>query len=86
MRYHVRNARGEELVVPSLRDLHDLYTHGFLADDDLVRSDRATVWVRAGAMPALHGVRELKADPRKMALLLAAAIAIATGIGILLAL
>jgi hypothetical protein len=86
MRYHVRNARGEELVVPSLRDLHDLYTHGFLADDDLVRPDRATVWVRAGAMPALHGVRELKADPRKMALLLAAAIAIATGIGILLAL
>ena len=86
MRYHVRNTRGEELVVPTLRDLHDLYTHGFVADDDLVRSERATVWVRAGAMPALHGVRELKADPRKMALLLAAAIAVAAGIGILLAL
>ena len=86
MRYRVRNARGEELVVPTLRDLHDLYNHGFLADDDLVRSDRAKVWVRAGSMPALHGVRELKADPRKMALLLAAAIAVATGIGILLAL
>jgi hypothetical protein len=85
MRYHVRNASGEELVVPSLRDLHDLYVHGFLADDDLVRADTAARWVRAGAMPALHGVRELKADPRKMAMLLAAAIAIATGIGILLA-
>ncbi len=86
MRYHVRNASGDELVVPSLRDLHRLYSDGFLGDDDLVRSDRATVWVRAGAMPALHGVREAKADPRKMAILLAAAIAVATGIGILLAL
>ena len=86
MRYHVRNASGDELVVPSLRDLHRLYSDGFLGDDDLVRSDRATVWVRAGAMPALHGVREAKADPRKMAMLLAAAIAVATGIGILLAL
>ncbi len=84
MRYHVRNASGDELVVPSLRDLHRLYSDGFLGDDDLVRSDRATVWVRAGAMPALHGVREAKADPRKMALLLAAAIAVATGVGMLL--
>ncbi len=84
MRYRVRNASGEELVVPSLRDLHRLYADGFLSDEDLVRSERATVWVRAGAMPALGGVRAVKADPRKMALLLAAAIAIATGIGILL--
>ena len=57
MRYHVRNASGEELVVPSLGDLHDLYVHGFLGDDDLVRADTAARWVRAGAMPALHGVR-----------------------------
>ncbi len=86
MRYRVRNASGEELVVPNLRDLHRLYTDGFLTDDDLVRSERATVWVRAGAMPALHGVREIKSDPKKMALLLAGAIAVATGIGILLGL
>lgn len=85
MRYHVRNARGEELVVPTLRDLHDLYAHGFVADDDLVRSDSATRWVRAGAMLALQGVRERRADPKKMALLLAAAIALATGIALLLA-
>ncbi len=85
MRYHVKNAGGEELVVPSLRDLHRLYTDGFLADDDLVRSDTAAVWVRAGAMPALRGVREAKADPRRMALVLAAAIAVAVGIAILLA-
>ncbi len=85
MRYHVRNASGDELVVPSLRDLHRLYSDGFLGDEDLVRSERATAWVRAGAMPALRGVREAKADPRKMAMLLAAAIAVATGIGILLA-
>ena len=84
MRYRVRNAAGEELVVPTLRDLHDLYTHGFLTDDDLVRSETATRWVRAGAMPALHGVREKRADPRLMALLLAAAIALATVVGVLL--
>jgi hypothetical protein len=84
MRYHVRNAEGEELVVPTLRDLHDLYTHGFLSDDDLVRSETAARWVRAGAMPALHGVREKRADPRRMALLLAAVIALAIGIGLLL--
>ncbi len=86
MRYRVRNASGEELVVPSLRDLHRLYSDGFLGDDDLVRSERATVWVRAGAMPALRGVREGRSDPKKMALLLVAAIAVATGIGILLGL
>jgi len=84
MRYHVRNAEGEELVVPTLRDLHDLYTHGFLSDDDLVRAETAARWVRAGAMPALHGVREKRADPRRVALLLAAVIALAIGIGLLL--
>jgi len=84
MRYHVRNAEGEELVVPTLRDLHDLYTHGFLSDDDLVRAETAARWVRAGAMPALHGVREKRADPRRMALLLAAVIALAIVMGLLL--
>ena len=85
MRYRVRNAHGEELVVPTLRDLHDLYVHGFVGDDDLVRSDSATRWVRAGAMPALHGVRARRADPKKLAALLAAAIALVTGIALLLA-
>jgi hypothetical protein len=85
MRYHVKDAQGKELVVPSLDDLHDLYVHGFLADDDLVRADTSERWVRAGAMGALQGVRERRADPRKMGLLLAAAIALATAIGVLLA-
>ncbi len=80
MRYFVRDAGGRELVVPTLRDLHDLYVHGFLSDDDLVRSESATRWVRAGSMGALHGVREKRADPRRMLLLLAAAIALAAGI------
>ena len=84
MRYLVRNARGEELVVPSLRDLHRLYVDGFLTDDDLVRSESATRWVRAGSLPALHGVREQRADWRKMALLLLSAVAVAAGIAILL--
>jgi hypothetical protein len=84
MRYRVRNAEGEELVVPTLRDLHDLYVHGFLAEDDLVRSETSTRWVRAGAMPALHGVREIRADPRKLAVLLGAAIALTAGVALLL--
>jgi hypothetical protein len=85
MRYFVKDAGGRELVVPTLRDLHDLYAHGFLTDDDLVRGETATRWVRAGVMPALHGVRERRADPRRMLLLLAAAIAIGAGIALLLA-
>lgn len=83
MRYFVRDAGGRELVVPSLRDLHHLYTHGFLGDEDLVRAETATRWVRAGAMPALHGVRERKADPRRMLLLLAAAVVLAGAIALL---
>ncbi len=56
-RYLVKGPDGQELVVPSLDDLRGLYERGFLADDDLVRSESAKVWVRAGNMPALHGVR-----------------------------
>lgn len=84
MRYFVRDAGGRELVVPTLRDLHDLYTHGFLSDEDLVRGETATRWVRAGAMLALRGVREKRADPRRMLILLGAAIALALGIALLL--
>ena len=36
MRYVVRNRAGEELVCPSLADLHGLYAQGFLGDQDLV--------------------------------------------------
>lgn len=85
MRYHVKDPGGKELVVPSLDDLHDLYVHGFVGDDDLVRADTSERWVRAGAMPALQGVRDRRADPKKMGLLLAAAIALAIAIGVLLA-
>jgi hypothetical protein len=83
MRYRVRDAEGKELVVPSLAVLHDLYVHGFLADDDLVRSESSSRWIRAGALPALHGVRERRADPRKVALLAVAAAVIAAGLVLL---
>jgi hypothetical protein len=83
MRYRVKNAQGEELVVPSLPVLHDLYEHGFLADDDLVRAETSTRWVRAGALPALHGVRERRADPRKVAMLVAAAAALVAALVLL---
>jgi hypothetical protein len=83
MRYRVRNAAGDELVVPSLSVLHDLYSHGFLADDDLVRAETSSLWVRAGALPALHGVRERRADPRKVALLALAAAVATLGVALL---
>jgi hypothetical protein len=84
VRYHVRNATGEELTVPTLDDLATLYAGGFLADDDLVRAESATRWVRAGAMPALHGVR-LRQRPARVWAIFAAAAALATGIGLLVA-
>jgi hypothetical protein len=83
MRYLVRNARGEELLVPSLPVLHDLYQHGFLADDDLVRAETSSRWVRAGSLPALHGVRERRADPRKVAILVAAAAVLTAAVALL---
>jgi hypothetical protein len=85
MKYLVRDHEGHELVVPSLPDLHALYAQGFLADDDLVRQETSDRWVRAGAMPALHGVRLRRADPRKVWLLAAAAAALAAGVALLLA-
>jgi hypothetical protein len=84
MRYHVKDPKGRELVVPSLDDLHDLYVHGFLGEDDLVRAESSDRWVRAGAMRALQGVRDRRADPKRMGLLLAAGIALAVAIGVLL--
>lgn len=83
MRYRVRSASGEELVVPSLAVLHDLYDHGFLGDEDLVRAETATRWVRAGSLPALQGVRERKRDPRKVLLLVLAAMALTAGLVLL---
>jgi hypothetical protein len=74
VRYFVKNAEGQELVCPSLADLHALYAQGFLGDEDLVRAESSQRWVPAGRLPALHGVRETRRDPRQMALLLAAAL------------
>jgi hypothetical protein len=85
VRYHVKDADGRELVVPTLGDLHALYDRGFLADDDLVRSETSDRWVRAGAMPALVGVRLRRAAPRKVVYLLAAAIALVAAFALLLA-
>jgi hypothetical protein len=83
MRYRVRSARGEELVVPNLAVLHDLYDHGFLGDDDLVRAETSDRWIRAGALPALQGVRERRRDPRAVLILALAAIALTGGIALL---
>jgi hypothetical protein len=85
MRYHVRSPSGEELVVSSLDVLHTLYSQGFLSDEDLVRADSSDRWVRAGSMDALQGVREKRADPKRMGLVLAAVVALAAAVGIMLA-
>ncbi len=86
MRYRVKDANGRELVVPSLRGLHDLYAHGFLSDDDLVRAETSDRWVRAGSMRALDGVREMRAErPARMIAVVAALAAVAATIGFLLA-
>lgn len=85
VRYRVRSPDGEELTVPSLEDLVRLYDGGFLSDQDLVRQESATVWVRAGDMGALHGVRERRRDPRRMGLLLVALVGGAIALGLLLA-
>lgn len=85
MRYLVRDADGRELLVPSLPDLHALYAHGFLSDDDLVRAESSEHWIRAGKMQALQGVREVRTEsPRKVALIVAALIVLATVVGVLL--
>jgi len=73
MRYVIRSPDGKELVCPSLADLHTLYAQGFLADEDLVRAETSQRWTPAGSMPALSSVRERRADPRKVTLVLAAA-------------
>jgi hypothetical protein len=84
MRYVVRNPAGEELVCPSLSDLHALYAQGFLSDDDLVRAENASRWVPAGSLPALRGVRERRSDRRRVAALLAAAALVALALVLLL--
>jgi hypothetical protein len=82
-RYVIKSPDGDELVCPSLADLHALYAQGFLSDEDMVRPEGSHRWVRAGAMPALRGVRERRADPRKMALVLAAALLLVVALAVL---
>ena len=84
MKYYVRNARGEELVCPSLGDLSSLYAHGFLEDEDLVRPERSQRWVPAGSLPALRGLRERRSEPWKVLTLLAAAAILAIALALLL--
>ena len=83
MRYVIRNRDGQELVCPSLADLHALYVQGFLGAEDLVRAESSQRWVPAGSMPARRGVRVKRADPRKMMMVLAAALVLVLAIAIL---
>lgn len=82
MRYRVRDREGRELTVASLAELAALHRSGFLDDDDLVRQERGTRWVRAAEMPALSARRERRRDLRWvwLVLLLAALLAGAVAI------
>ncbi|HYQ80198.1 MAG TPA: hypothetical protein VEP68_01790, partial [Anaeromyxobacteraceae bacterium] len=84
MRYFVKNARGDELVCPSLGDLAALYSQGFLEDGDLVRAERSQRWVPAGSLPALRGLRERRREPWKVMTLLVAASILALAMALLL--
>ncbi len=85
-RYVVKNDRGEELVVPTLEDLHQLYAHGFLSDGDLVRQERSEKWTEVAHFHALHGVREARREPpAKVWTLILAMLVLALAIGILVA-
>lgn len=81
-RYVIRNSQGQELVCPSLADLHALYAQGFLADDDLVRAERSDRWMPAGTMPALRGARERRVSPRRIALVVAGGAALAVAMAL----
>jgi hypothetical protein len=82
-RYVIRSRQGQELVCPSLADLHALYSQGFLSDDDLVRMEGSQRWIPIGSMPALRGVRERKTDLRKAAIVLAAAMLLTLALAVL---
>ena len=84
VRYLVRSPDGEELVVPSLSDLHGLYSQGFLEDEDLVRAESSTRWVPAGRMATLAGVRLRRREPRRFTIVVAAAIALVALLAMLL--
>ena len=83
IRYVIKGREGQELVCPSLADLHALYSQGFLSDEDLVRMEGSQRWVPAGSMPALHGVRERRSDLRNSVLVLAAALLLAFALALL---
>lgn len=85
-RYHVRDKDGNELTVPSLEDLHALYSHGFLSDDDWVRPERSEKWVPVGSMEALAGIRESRSiEPRRLLLFVASLVALAVAAGLWMA-
>jgi hypothetical protein len=85
-RYVVRNARGEELVVPSLDDLRALYAQGFLDDADDVRQERSEEWLQVGQFSALHGLREVRREsPARVGAIALALLLLATALGIMFA-
>lgn len=83
MRYLVKDQHGRELTVPSLADLAALHASGFLADDDLVRQERGTRWVRAGDLAALSVRRERRRDRRWVFTVLVAAVLLVAAVAML---
>ncbi|HZI14710.1 MAG TPA: hypothetical protein VE153_30360 [Myxococcus sp.] len=56
MGYVVRTPDGE-LVYPSLLDVERAYAQGLVDPEDEVREESASLWRKAGSLPALAGAR-----------------------------
>ena len=82
-RYLIRVPGGKDLACPSL-GIWSPSTGAFSATTTWSRQERAPCWIRAGDLPALHGARERRREPRR-ALVLLAIIAV-LGLGLILAL
>ena len=85
MRYLVKDRAGRELTATSLRHLVALYERGLVDDDDEVRAERSPRWERAGSLPALTGPRLRSTDPRRVAAVLFAVVALVAALALLLA-
>jgi hypothetical protein len=70
-------------MVPSIHELASLHRQGLVGDDDLVRAESGSSWVRAGAMPALVGRRERRRERRWLWSVLFAAVALVAALALL---
>lgn len=60
MKVHVKErADGMELTFPSFAEFQTLWMRKFISDDDLVRREGSTRWIRAGDLPELRTMKDM---------------------------